>query len=173
MQEAVRHCEPSASDELNYWRDMAWLGQVDIQLKAGQYAAAIETAGLVLADGRTKPPEVCWRAHALRAHAALLQPDAAEAVRDIEALLKILPEWESPPRETIQSLLILTDGIGPETLIRLIEASPAKDFLLPVTTALEWELGRRPRVPLEVEEVAKDIASELAELRRDVSATAV
>ncbi|MCY4584328.1 MAG: hypothetical protein OXE50_16265, partial [Chloroflexi bacterium] len=151
---------------------MGSLGEVDIQLKAGQYAAAIETAGLVLGDGRTKPPEVCWRAHALRAHAALLQPDVTAAVRDIRALLQILPEWNSPPRETIQSLLILADGIGPEPMIRLIEASPAKVFLLPVTTALQWELGRRPRVPLEVEEVAKDIASDLAGLRGATSADA-
>ena len=170
---AVRHCEANVTEELTHWKDMALLGQVDIQLKAGQYAGAIETAGLVLADGSTKPPEVCWRAHALRAHAALLQPDTAAAVRDIEALLKILPEWDSPPRETIQSLLILSEGVGPEAVIGLIEASPAKNFLLPLTTALEWELGRRPRVPLEVEEVAKDIASDLAELRGGPSANAV
>ena len=172
-EKAVQHCEPNATEDLLYWKDMALLGQVDIRLKEGQHAAAIETAGLVLTDNRTQPPEVCWRAHALRAHAALLKPDAAAALRDIKALLRILPEWDSPPRETVQSLLILTDGVGPEAMIRLIEASPAKNLLLPLTTALEWELGKRPRVPLEVEEVAKDIASDLAELKGGAPANAV
>ena len=170
--EAVRHCEPDPTAELVYWKDLALLGVVDIQLKAGQYAAAVETAGLVLGDGHTKPPEVRWRAHLLRARAVLLQPDAAAAVRDIEELLKILEEWHAPPRETIQSLLILTRSIGSEQMIHLIDASPAKDFLLPVTTALQWELGGHPRVPREVEEVAKDIRAELKKLRGGTSASA-
>ena len=167
--EAVRHCEPDPTAELVYWKDLALLGVVDIQLKAGQYAAAVETAGLVLGDGHTKPPEVRWRAHLLRAQAVLTQPNSAAAVRDIEELLKILEEWDSPPRETIQSLLILACSVGSEQMIHLIEASPAKDFLLPFSTALRWELGRQPRVPREVEEVAKDLQSELAKLRGDRS----
>ena len=47
----------------------------------------------------------------------------------------------------------------------LILASPAAESLLPLTTALEREMGLEPRVPKEVEEVAKDIQKHLAKLR--------
>ena len=171
-EEVTHRLEEGESPHLQHWKHQAMLGKADIQLKGRQYAAVIETIGRVLSDGHRKPPEVRWRAHAIRAHAALLQPDAAAAVRDIKDLLKIRAEWDSPPREAIQSLLILTLGIGLEQMIRLIEASPAKGFLLSLTTALEWELGRRPRVPLEVEEVAKDIQADLTELRGGASASA-
>ena len=164
--EVTRRHGESESPDLHHWRHMALLGRADIQLKGGQYGAVIETVGLVLGDGQAKPSEMRWRAHAIRAHAALMQADAAAAACDLKELLEILGQWDSPPRETIQSLLILTVGVGPEKMICLIEASPAKDFLLPLTTALEWELGRRPRVPLEVEEVAEDVRRDLAELKK-------
>ena len=45
-------------------------------------------------------------------------------------------------------------------------ASPAADLLLPLTTALEKELGLAPRVAKEVEEVAEDILRDMAERRR-------
>ena len=47
----------------------------------------------------------------------------------------------------------------------LEKASPAADLLLPLTTALEWELGLAPRVAREVEEVAQDIRRDLAKLK--------
>ena len=52
----------------------------------------------------------------------------------------------------------------------LIKASPAADLLLPLTTALELELGLEPRVAREVEEVAEDIRRDLAERRKAKSA---
>ena len=156
-----------ASEDFRRLRDLALLGTADIQLKGGQYGAVIENAGLVLGDGHAKPPEVRWRVHALRAHAALLHGDAAAGVRDITELLVILADWDPPPKEAIQSLLILTDGIGPEEMLRLIEASPVKTkgFLLPLTTALHHELGKSPRVAIEVEEVAQDLRRELAAMK--------
>ena len=43
-------------------------------------------------------------------------------------------------------------------MVRLIETSPEKTkaLLLPLSTALHLDLGRSPRVAVEVEEVAKD-----------------
>ena len=55
--------------------------------------------------------------------------------------------------------------IGPERMVELIQASPSANLLLPLTTALEQELGREPRVALEVTEVAEDIRKDLARLR--------
>lgn len=49
----------------------------------------------------------------------------------------------------------------------LIRSSPAASLLLPLTTALELELGLQPRVAKEVEEVAEDIRREMAEMREN------
>ena len=54
---------------------------------------------------------------------------------------------------------------GPARLRELIEASPSSNLLLPLTTALERDLGLQPRVAREVEEVAQDIRRDLAKLR--------
>ena len=170
--EVIQRVEDGELPDVEQWKHQALLGKADVHLKGGRYAAVIKTTTLVLGDGHAIAAELRWRAHAIRAHAALLEPDLAGAVRDLEELLKILAAWDAPPSEALQSLLILAAGIGPEPMIRLIEASPAKDLLLPVSTALHWELGRRPRVSLEVEEVARDIRTELNELRGGASAAA-
>ena len=60
--------------------------------------------------------------------------------------------------------------LGSEQLRDLIVASPAADLLLPLTTALELELGLEPRVAKEVEEVAEDIRRDLAQRRKAKSA---
>ena len=157
-----------ASETMRRLKDLALLGRADIQLSGHDYGAVIETVGRVVDDGRAKSAEVLWRACALRAHAALLQADMKAAVRDITELLKIARAWDAPPPETIQSLLILTVGVGMEKMLRLIEASPAKtrDFLLPLAIALRCELGESPRVAVEVEEVAQDLRRNLAEIRQ-------
>ena len=48
----------------------------------------------------------------------------------------------------------------------MIQVSPAANLLLPLTTALEQEMGLTPRVAREVEEVAEDIRRRLATLRQ-------
>ena len=55
--------------------------------------------------------------------------------------------------------------LGAEALIEIIQASPSAKLLLPLTTALEQELGRKPRVAQEVAEVALDIQRDLLKLR--------
>ena len=54
---------------------------------------------------------------------------------------------------------------GPARMNELIQGSPAMSLLLPLTTALEQELGLTPRVAQEVNEVAQDIRRELKEIR--------
>ena len=51
----------------------------------------------------------------------------------------------------------------------LIVASESAELLLPLTTALEGELGMQPRVAREVEEVAEDIRVDFSRLRKSVS----
>ena len=67
--------------------------------------------------------------------------------------------------EALDALVFFSAALGPARMRELIQASPATDLLLPLTTALEWELGLQPRVAREVEEVARDIRLDLARLR--------
>ena len=62
------------------------------------------------------------------------------------------------------ALMDLSVALGPQRMRELIQASPSPHLLLPLTTALERELGLEPRVAREVEEVARDIQRTLAEL---------
>ena len=57
--------------------------------------------------------------------------------------------------------------LGQERMCEIIQASPSTKLLLPLTTALEQELGREPRVAREVQEVARDIRQDLARARAD------
>ena len=52
--------------------------------------------------------------------------------------------------------------LGQERMCEIIQESPSAGLLLPLTTALEQEIGREPRVAREVEEVARDIRRDLA-----------
>lgn len=85
---------------------------------------------------------------------------------DIESLLSILPKLESLPRYALNTLIAYSAQLGPAKMRELILSSPAADFLVPLTTALEREMGLEPRVALEIEEVAKDIQRQLARLKQ-------
>ena len=81
-------------------------------------------------------------------------------------MLAILPELDSLPSAVLHALMEFSVELGPARMRELIQASPSADLLLPLTTALEWEMGLAPRVAREVEEVARDIRRDLAK-RRD------
>ena len=85
--------------------------------------------------------------------------------QDVEAMLEVLPKISFPSRECLVALMEFSIDLGPVRMRELIEASPAARFLLPLTTALERELGLGPRVAREVEEVARDVRRDLAKLR--------
>ena len=63
------------------------------------------------------------------------------------------------------TLMKISVGLGPELARDMVQASPAADLLLPLTTALEQEMGLAPRVAREVEEVAEDIRQRLATMK--------
>ena len=69
------------------------------------------------------------------------------------------------------TLMKVSVPLGPARVRDLIQASPAAHLLLPLTTALEWEMGLEPRVAREVEEVAEDIRRKLATLKDSSSTT--
>ena len=55
--------------------------------------------------------------------------------------------------------------LEPSRSLELIQPSQAAELLLPLVTALQQEVGLKPRVAREVEEVAQDIRKELAKMR--------
>ena len=61
----------------------------------------------------------------------------------------------------------LAVNLDPKQMRDLIKASSAADLLLPMTTALEKELGLESRVAKEVEEVAEDIRRDWEEHRKE------
>ena len=82
-------------------------------------------------------------------------------------MLEVLPKISSPSRECLVALMEFSIDLGPARMQELIQTSPAAGFLLPLTTALERELGIETRVAREVEEVARDVRRNLAKLRED------
>ena len=84
---------------------------------------------------------------------------------EVAGLLGRLIELDELPINTIAVLIQFSAKVGPARALELIQASPGKDLLLPLVTALQQELGEAPKVSCEVEEVAKDIRRELHEIR--------
>ena len=82
-------------------------------------------------------------------------------------ILALLPDMSVLPKEILDALEWLGHAIGPEWLRELIVASPSAGMLLlPLTTALEGELGIESRVAREVEEVAEDIRQDFTKMER-------
>ena len=72
---------------------------------------------------------------------------------------------EQVAMDLVDTLMRISVDLGPRRVSEVIQASPAADLLLPLTTALEQEMGLAPRVAREVEEVADDIRRKLATLK--------
>ena len=105
------------------------------------------------------------RMHMLRLLACISLGDHPSAVDDIQVLLGVLPELDALPEGLIRALLSASVVLGLEQMATLIRASRSSGRLLPLTTALELEMGLQPRVAIEVREVAEDIRRDLAQLR--------
>ena len=69
------------------------------------------------------------------------------------------------------TLMKVSVYLGPARVRDTIQASPAADLMLPLTTALEREMDLTPRVAWEVEEVANDIRKRLAALEHRSDST--
>ena len=65
----------------------------------------------------------------------------------------------------VNTLMRISVDLGPVRVRDMIQASPAANFLLPLTTALEQEMELEHRVAREVEEIAEDIREKLADLK--------
>ena len=88
---------------------------------------------------------------------------------DIREILQTLPRLSAVLAGTIQTLMVASYALGVDRMASLIRKSPSADHLLPLTTALDWEMGKEPRVAIEIQEVADDMRRELAEIREQLS----
>ena len=167
--EVVRRFGDSESPAFRMATEGALLMKADFEIEYRRYKAAIETIGRVLDICHTESSENRCLAHLIRAKATLASGDQSASERDIAAILTILPNLDSLPKEGLDALMAFSIEIGLERMVDLIQASASANLLLPLTTALEQELGREPRVALEVAEVAEDIRKDLARLRETQS----
>ena len=163
--EVVRRFGDSEIPALIMSVGVALLGRADVEIERRHYEEAAETATRVI-ERRRGAPEQRFQGHVVRARAILAGGgDRSACEHDVEAVLALLPELGPIPREAVMVLLDFSVVLGPQRMCELIQASPSPHLLLPLTTALERELGREPRVAREVDEVARDIQRTLAELR--------
>jgi len=164
--EVVRRFGDSEIAALRMSVSVALLGRAGIEIMSRRYEKAAETAARVL-DGRHRGSEVQrFLGHVIRAKAILASGgDRSACEPDVEAVLALLPELGPIPREAVTALLEFSVALGPQRILELIQASPSPHLLLPLTTALERELGLEPRVAREVDEVAQDVQRMLAELK--------
>ena len=163
--EVVRRFGESDSPVLNVEVKEALLRRADIEINNRQYEKAVETAGQVIDRRHRGSPEQQSRGHVIRAKALLAGGDRSACEHDVEAVLALLPELGFIPREGIMALMDFSVDLGPQRMRDLIQTSPSAQLLLPLTTALERELGHEPRVAREVDEVAQDIQQTLATLK--------
>ena len=163
--EVVRRFGESESSDCRSWAGFALLAKAEIDLALQRYESTIKTAGRVLDPRQTGSQERRLQGHLVRARALLASGRLSACEQDVETALAILPEIASLPKKDLDALVFFSAALGPARMRELIQASPAAELLLPLTTALEWELELEPRVAREVEEVARDIRRDLAKLK--------
>ena len=130
----------------------------DIGLGIAREAGELDTAT------HESPEERC-RCHLIRAMAILASGDRTAGEQDVAATLVLYPDLSTPQWAILNGLKAVSLAVGPRRMRELIVASPSADLLLPLTTALECELGIEPRVAREVAEVAEDIRRDFRKLR--------
>ena len=157
FEKAVVLLGQSGHDWLRKTIGPALIDKAALELRCERFGAAVETAGQALDPSLMPSLENRLRGHMIRAKATLAIEDKSSCKQDIESFLAILLELDSFPSGTVEMLMSLSVELGPADMLTLIQASPAAALLLPLKTALEWELGMEPRVAREVEEVARDI----------------
>ena len=90
--------------------------------------------------------------------------DQAACARDLGSLLAILARRDDLPTAAVHGVLGFAVHLQPEHALEQIRASSVH-FLLPLTTALQQVLGKRPRVSREVQEVANDVRSVVSQVK--------
>ena len=162
---AARRFKALEHPALGALAEQLFLEKAEIEHRCGRHETAIETAGRAIEQLATVSSEARLRGHLIRVRATLASGDPSRGEPDIEAILAILPELGALPKDVLHALMAFSTAIGPERMSACIRTSPSASLLLPLTTALERDLGLEPRVAREVEEIALDIRRDLAKLK--------
>ena len=164
--DVVRRFGESEYPTFRMWTEIALLNKAGLELASQRYDSAIEAADRALDRHPASSPQSRWWGHLIRVKAVLANSDPSACEQDITAILAALPGRSTLLlKASLSALMLFSIEIGLARMRDLIQASPATDLLLPLTTALEWELGLEPRVAREIEEVARDIRRNLAKLK--------
>lgn len=110
--------------------------------------------------------------HGIRILTYIKQGNMAAVADDIRTILRTLPQLATVPSRSIRSLMVAGFALGMDRMVALIRESPSAELLLPLTTVLDWETGKDPRVAAEVRKVAEDMRREFAEVREHLSSPA-
>ena len=165
--DVVRGFGGSQDPEIRFYIACALLNRADVELTERRYGAAVEIASTAVEQHGNESVEIRWRSLVVRAAATLANGNPTACEQDVASILKLLPSLGVLPQEILEALKRLSLDLGPERMRELIVASPSAELMLPLTTALERELGIEYRVAREVEEVAEDIQRDFANLREE------
>ena len=166
LEEVVRRFGGDDSPSLQGRVEEALLEKAELELESCRYDAAASTAGRVLDESDTQSLEKRRRGHLIRAKASLRSGNTKRCSEDLQAILRVPPDRDSLA-EIHYELMRFSIELGPESMVSIVQTSPSARLFQPLTTALEHELGRTPRVPQEVAEVAADVRKDLAWLKED------
>lgn len=160
--EALERSGPSGAPDSLRAAEVALWSKLQVEMNLGRWDAAIATVDRLLGLGYGLMPENRWRLHLARAKAFLSMGDRDTCALNVQAALLILSVLRPIPDDALRFLSQVAFEMEPALMRDLIQASPAAELLLPLTVALERELGLDPRVSREVEEVAEDIRRDFA-----------
>ena len=167
LDSAAARCKGLDSPAMAKLVDTALLNRALVEGAGGNPDRAVETLTKVLDRDPRPDTRKRMRALVMRAFWRLKANGEPDVKRDIAEALELLPECDTDLGTGIDWLMRCTVLLGSSVVLDLVKRSSANDLLLPLATALEQELGREPRVAIEVLEVASDIRRDLQELRED------
>lgn len=163
--ELARRFGKEGSSEIREIVATGQIGKAEVALRRKRFKAAIAAAtdALDLLDSDVTYIDVFGRA--VRATGTLHLDDVDAARRDASEMLEFLPDLDRLPHSCLSLLIELYVRIGPQPMMELIQASPSRDLLYPLSVVAQRNVGLEPVVSPEVEEVAKDIQHEIDKRR--------
>ena len=170
LSEAVCRFKQSTKTEIRSVVLNAQLALADVERKKGKTEWSIEEFTSLLVQIGDESPGLQCQAHLLRACAYVDGGNLVQAEQDIVEALSLLPDAGFIPEFVTEMLMDYAIIRGMDYVSELIKQSPSADLLLPLTVALDKEMGEKPLVALEVDEVAEDIRKDIRQRRQAGSA---
>ena len=171
LEDVIVRFEESEQPAITQQVQEALLQAADIQMESGDFEAAAKSASKAIDQDLVDSAVNRSRGHLLRARASFALGDHKNSEHDVNVVLELLPQLDALDKTTVDTLVSFAVHLGSDRMLELIQESAAASLLLPLTTALQRDLGIESRVAIEVEEVADDIQRKLATLRDSSEST--